>query len=213
MHARGVAAVEMKPSTGIGIALVSALTLASEGLRSDAKQAGSSGAAGGTRTPRGITPARTRPALGLALDRMRIADVQSWAAARGLACETRYRPASVVTCTDVPMAALWPGRTTGKIDELAFAFASDGRLVAVESVRRGLSSAEASRLFERIARDLATALGSNGERAGSSRAKDLAAAPTRAARLQYRFSDYAATVIAMNLDGQIALFEQYQSVL
>jgi hypothetical protein len=199
----------MKPSTGIGIALVSALTLASEGLSSDGQRDGS----GKTGARRGTTPARTRPALGMNLDRMRIADVQSWAAARGLACETRRRPAGVVTCTDVPIAALWPGRTAGRIDELAFAFDADGRLIAVESVRRGLSSAEASRLFDGITRDLAGALGSDGERAGNSAADYLAAAPMRTARLQYRFSDYAATVIALNLDGRIALFEQYQSVL
>jgi hypothetical protein len=35
----------------------------------------------------------------------------------------------------------------------------------------------------------------------------------RTARLQYRFSDYVATVTAMNLSGRIALREQYQSAL
>ena len=33
------------------------------------------------------------------------------------------------------------------------------------------------------------------------------------ARLRYRFSDYLATVTAMNLDGRVALREQYQSAL
>jgi len=33
----------------------------------------------------------------------------------------------------------------------------------------------------------------------------------RTARLQYRFTDYLATVTAMNLPGGVALREQYQS--
>jgi hypothetical protein len=162
---------------------------------------------------RGAPPAPARPALGLTLDRTRVADVQAWAAARYLACETRRGPSGVVTCTNVPMGALWPGRAAGQIDELAFAFASDGRLVAVDSLRRALSGTEASRLFDGIARDLAAALGSDGERAGSSAADDLAAAPLRTARLQYRFYDYVATVTATNVDGRIDLREQYQSGL
>jgi hypothetical protein len=162
---------------------------------------------------RGATPAPARPALGLTLDLTRVADVEAWAAARGLACKTRPRPSSAVTCSNVPLAALWPGRVAGKIDELAFAFAPDGRLIAVDSLRRGLSSAEASRLFDVIARDLAVALRSNGEREGDSAAAYLAAASMRSARLQYRFSDYVATVTATNLAGRIALREQYQSAL
>jgi hypothetical protein len=162
---------------------------------------------------RGTQPAPARPALGVTLDRTRVADVQAWAAARGLACETRRQPSSFVTCRDVPLAAVWPGRTAGTIDELAFAFAPDGRLVAVDSLRRTLSGAEASRLFDGIARELAAALGSGGARAGDSSAANLAAAPMRTARLQYRFSDYVATVTAMNLAGRVALREQYQSAL
>ena len=94
---------------------------------------------------RGTTPAPARPALGLSLDRTRVVDVRAWASARGLACEARQRPSSVVTCTNVPLTAVWPGRIAGSIDELAFAFAPDGRLVAVDSLRRALSGAAASR--------------------------------------------------------------------
>jgi len=162
---------------------------------------------------RGTAPAPARPALGLSLDRTRVVDVRAWASARGVACEARQRPSSVVTCTNVPLTAVWPGRIAGTIDELAFAFAPDGRLVAVDSLRRGLSGAAASRLFDELARELAAVLGPDGERVGDSTAAYLDEAPMRTARLRYRFSDYLATVTAMNLDGRVALREQYQSAL
>ena len=122
---------------------------------------------------RGTTPAPARPALGLNLDRTRLVDVRAWANARGLACDARQRPSSVVTCTNVPLAAVWPGRVAGTIDELAFAFAPDGRLVAVDSLRRALSGAAASRLFDELARELAAVLGPGGERVGDSSAAYL----------------------------------------
>jgi hypothetical protein len=160
---------------------------------------------------RGTKPAPARPALGLILDRTRAVDVRAWANARGLTCEARQQPSSVVTCTNVPLTAVWPGRSAGTIDELAFAFAPDGRLVAVDSLRRALSGAAASRLFDELTRELAAVLGPDGERVGDSTAAYLDEAPMRTARLRYRFSDYLATVTAMNLDGRVALREQYQS--
>jgi hypothetical protein len=162
---------------------------------------------------RGEAPAPARPALGHNLDRTRAADVEGWAAARGLACQTRQQPSSLITCTNVPLDALWPGRPAGRIDELVFAFAPDGRLICIDSLRRALSGAEASRLFEALARDLAAALGTNGERAGESTAAYLTGGPLRTARLRYRFSDYLATVTATNLPSGVALREQYQSAL
>ncbi len=39
----------------------------------------------------------------------------------------------------------------------------------------------------------------------------LAGGPLHSARVQYRFSDYLATVTAMNLPDGIALREQYES--
>jgi hypothetical protein len=80
-------------------------------------------------------------------------------------------------------------------------------------LRRALSGAEASRLFEALARELAAALGTNGERAGDTTASYLTGGPLRTARLRYRFSDYVATLTATNLPSGVALREQYQSAL
>ena len=162
---------------------------------------------------RGTARAPARPALGLLLDRTRAAEVLAWARGRGVTCVMRERPSVLVTCTNVPLAALWPGRPAGTLDELDFAFAPDGRLISVDSLRRALSGAEASRLFDERARDLYAMLGPGAERAGDSTATALAGAPMRTALLRYRFSDYVATVTAVNLDGRIALREQYQSAL
>jgi hypothetical protein len=160
---------------------------------------------------RGKAPAPSRPALGLALDVSRPAEVSAWAQARGLPCVSKERPSRMITCANVPAAALSRPPSDGIIDEVTFAFAPDGRLVSVDSLRRTLSAGDASRLFGDIADDLAAKLGSNGARVGEPTPAYLGSGMLHTARVQYRFADYLATVTAMNLSGRVALREQYES--
>jgi hypothetical protein len=165
----------------------------------------------GARALRGTVAAPARPALGLELDLAREADVAAWARARGLACVSRERPSAMLTCTGVPASALSSAAGAGMVDEVSFAFAPDGRLVSVDSLRRTLTAPEASRLFGRIADDLKAKLGTSGTRVGEPTPDYLGSGALHAARVQYRFTDYLATVTAMNLSGRVALREQYQS--
>ncbi|HVY37195.1 MAG TPA: hypothetical protein VHM31_04650 [Polyangia bacterium] len=153
----------------------------------------------GARELRGPAPAPVRPALGLDLDRARLADVQQWAAARGASCTARARPSSLLSCRQIP-----------SYDEVTFGFAPDGRLISVSALRTGLPGTEAAERFDVLQRSLSAQLGA-GTLAGQATAGALAGGPLHTARLQYRFSDYLATVTAMNLAGGIALREQYQS--
>lgn len=156
----------------------------------------------GVRALRGATAAPARPALGLQLDGARLPDVQRWAAARGGSCTARARPSALVTCRQSSAAS--------GSDEVTFGFAPDGRLVSVSRLRSGLAGTAAAGLFQDLRQALSPQLG-DGAQAGEATAAALAGAPLRTARLQYRFSDYLATVTAMNLPAGIALREQYES--
>jgi hypothetical protein len=165
----------------------------------------------GVNALRGTGLAPARPALGLALDVAQVADVAAWASARGLDCASKKRPSLTFTCTGVPASALASAADQGTIDELTFAFAPDGRLVGVDSLRRTMTAPDASWLFGLIADDLAAQLGTGGARVGEPTPAYLAGGALHTARVQYRFADYLATVTAMNLSGRVALREQYQS--
>ncbi len=154
----------------------------------------------GVRALRGQAVAPARPALGPALDVARLADVRAWAVAQGGACTARERPSSSLIC-----------RQLGAYDEVTFGFAPAGRLVSVSALREKLPGAEAAGRFADVRRRLAASLGGSGELSGDPTAAALTEAPLRVARLQYRFSDYLATVTAMNLPEGVALREQYQS--
>ncbi|HSS40817.1 MAG TPA: hypothetical protein VLT58_18780, partial [Polyangia bacterium] len=147
----------------------------------------------GVRELRGATPAPARPALGLQLDGARVADVQTWADGRGAICTARARPSSLLTCRQIPT-----------YDEVTFGFAPDGRLVSVSALRGHLPAGSAAGLFENLRQELSGQLG-GGLLAGEASAVALAGGPLHSARVQYRFSDYLATVTAMNLPDGIAL--------
>jgi hypothetical protein len=165
----------------------------------------------GVTSLRGTGLAPARPALGLALDVAQVADIATWASARGLACSSKKRPSLTFTCTGVPASALASAADRGTIDEVTFAFAPDGHLVGVDSLRRTMTAADASWLFGLITDDLAAQLGTGGARVGEPTPAYLAGGALHTARVQYRFADYLATVTAMNLSGRVALREQYQS--
>ena len=96
------------------------------------------------------------------------------------------------------------------VDQIVFSFAPDGRLVSVDRLRSTLTAVEASRLFGQAADELTAALGP-GQLVGDATPAYLAAGSMHTARLAYRFSDYLATITAMNISGRIVMHEQYES--
>jgi hypothetical protein len=159
---------------------------------------------------RGNAPAASRPAFGLALDVTTEADAKAWAAARGLDCVSAQRPTRHLTCNNVPAKRL-TGARDGQLDELNLTFFPDGRLLGVETLRRHLDGDEAARLFTAITTALDAHVGTATERAGTPTAEYLDGGAMHTAFARYRYSDYLATVTAMNLSGRVALREQYQS--
>ena len=154
-------------------------------------------------------PSPTRPAVGQTLDVSRAADVTTWARARGLACVESARPSHTNQCEGSVGEPARDARVP-PVDQIVFAFAPEGRLVSVDRLRSRLTAAEASRLFGQTADELATALGP-GRLAGDATPDYLASGSMHVARLAYRFSDYLATVTAMNIAGRVVMHEQYES--
>ena len=162
---------------------------------------------------RGPTPAAARPAFGLALDASTELQVTVWTAARGLDCTAAARPTRRLTCLDVPASALPTAAAGTVLDEVSFTFFPDGRLLGVETLRRQLTGDEAARLFTTITDDLDARVGRATERAGAASAAYLDGGAMHTAFARYRYSNFLATVTAMNLSGRVALREQYQSAV
>jgi len=154
-----------------------------------------------------------RPALGQTLDVSRAPEVLAWTRARGLVCAASVRPVHALTCEGggAPGAAAARSRPgSPPADQVVFAFAPDGRLVSVDRLRSTLTAAEASRLFGQTADELAAALGP-GQLVGEATPEYLTGGSMHAVRVAYRFSDYLATVAAVNVGGRIVMHEQYES--
>jgi len=162
----------------------------------------------GVASLRSVAPSPARPALGQKLDVTRAADVRAWAGEHGFACTESIRPAHVLKCGAAGVAVLDP--KAPPTDQIAFAFAPDGRLIGVDRLRSTLTPPEASRLFGEAAEALGAALGP-AELAGEATPAYLAGGVMHTARLAYRFSDYLATVTAMNVGRRVVLHEQYES--
>lgn len=159
---------------------------------------------------RTAVPSPARPALGQTLDVSRAIDVNAWAQARGLACTEEMRPSHAIRCAGLAgQPAVDP--QAPPTEQIVFSFAPDGRLVSVDWLRSRLTAAEASRLFSYAAAKLTSALGSRGQMVGDATPSYLAGGSMRTARLQYRYSDYLATVTAMNISGRVVMHEQYES--
>lgn len=156
------------------------------------------------RNVRGSGAAPARPALGFALYRTTLAEVEAWARARGLACEAA-RAGALYRCSAVPASAIALG-ASGTYDDVAFGFRlSDRRLVNLTTLRTGLAPEDAAARMQAITGALRQALGGPAESAAGG------AGP---AYVAYRFADYAADVTSMRLPGRgNALREHYMAPL
>jgi hypothetical protein len=159
---------------------------------------------------RTAVPSRARPALGQALDVSRPIDVNAWTRAQGLACVEEARPSHAIRCAGLAGHPAADPKAP-PADQIVFSFAPDGRLVGVDRLRSTLTAAEASRLFSRAAGELTATLGPGGQMIGDATPAYLAGGSMHTARLQYRYSDYLATITAMNISGRVVMHEQYES--
>ena len=159
---------------------------------------------------RTAVPSPARPALGQALDVSRASDVKAWTDARGLACAEETRPSHAIRCSGV-VGQPAPDPKGPPSYQIVFSFAPDGRLVSVDRLRSTLTASAAARLFSQVSGELTATLGPGGRMVGDATPAYLAGGSMHTARLQYRYSDYLATITAMNISGRLVLHEQYES--
>ena len=162
---------------------------------------------------RGTAQAPERPALGFELERSGETAVLHWVGQYRLRCRSETRGLRSLECADVPAAALGIPDSEGRVDSLTLAFDADGRVVAVDALRRRLEARRAADALEAAGARLYDSLGPPTETLGETDASYLAGAPFRTAFVRYRFRDYVATVAAVHLpEGGIAVREQYLAV-
>jgi hypothetical protein len=161
----------------------------------------------------GAHPAPERPALGFELQRSSETAVLRWAERHRLRCRSETRGLRSLECEDVPPVALGVPDSEGRVDSLTLAFDAEGRVVAVDALRRKLEAHRASDALRAAGTRLAERLGRPTETLGESDAVYLSGGPFRTAFVRYRFRDYVATVAAVHLpDEGLAVREQYLAV-
>jgi hypothetical protein len=162
----------------------------------------------GLRRVRGDRPAPARPALGMQLGRSTARDVQAWQRREGVQCDAIKRGFDYLRCRGVPAAAL--GETGPAISEAWFSFDASGRLVGVDAYRRGMDDRGTAIAWQEARARLETELGAPSRSLGDASPAALRASALQTARIEYRYSDYLATVTAANLPyAGLAVREQY----
>ncbi len=164
----------------------------------------------GAQANRGTSPAPARPALGFVLERTSLADVRTWTKSHRLSCDEPH-PALIV-CTKVPATLLGLPAGESAVDDLALGFNQRDLLVNATTFRSHLTPDAAASAARQIVSGLASALGPAAATAGTFDAAHLAQAPASSvAVLSYRYSDYVASVSAMNMPEGATVREQYMS--
>jgi hypothetical protein len=168
------------------------------------------GHAQGLAAVRGTTPAPQRPALGLLLEQTTEADALAWAQEKKMQCDTVVRGLRYLRCRGVPADAL--GIVGPPISEMWLSFAPTSKLIGLNVYRRGLSPSDLDTAWLSSVGRLQAHLGTPSVQAGDASAGALMRSDYATARVQYRFSNYIATVTAANLSyAGLSLREQYVS--
>jgi hypothetical protein len=152
-----------------------------------------------------------RPALGFVLDSTTLAEVHAWAARERVDCEDTR--AGLVTCSHVSPVSVGRPAVEGVIDELALAFDTRGHLVNLTTFRSHMRSGDAAKAADDVALRLSGELGPADHANGSFDARRLSVPGADSlAAVAYRYKDYFADVMAMNLPASGAsVREHYMS--
>lgn len=158
---------------------------------------------------RGTSAAPSRPALGFELDRTTRDEARAWAQHVHVSCEDVRE--GVVSCRDVPAAALGLPEGDGPASELHLGFNTRGVLVDVSTMRLHVRPEPVADIESR----LEATVGLPQQQSGRFDEASLAAAPAGdIATVRYRYSDYFAELIAMRFrDEGLVLREHYMSAM
>ena len=159
-----------------------------------------------------VSPAAARPALGFELDKMRKSELDAWAAGHGVSCVSIAGNQNLQRCTGVSAAAVGQSSDLGSLEEVTFEFQSSGDLVNVQTLRRGLTPAQAAHTVDALERGAAAALGKPSTLGGEPTVAHLSRGLLATYVAVHAFTDYRATVSATNLaQTGIMVREEYLS--
>lgn len=151
--------------------------------------------------------AAARPAFGFTLDRTTKGEVFTWAGAAGLACREELGGAAV-RCER---------GERGDLRDVFFRFDPRGALVAVDAVHIGTSPGAAAERARSVVASIERAAGSPTATRGEPSEAHLGAGRLSQAATEFRFSDYAADVVATSFtvdpaSPDVVVREQYRSL-
>ena len=159
---------------------------------------------------KGNDKAPNRPALGFSLDQTTIHEAANWLQGKGLKCIHGVRGYAFLHCHKVSSRALGLD-SSSLIDEMDLSFNSQGKLIAVNILRRKLSALQGVDLIAAISQTLKGSLGLPTKIIGINDVKTFALA-MNSVSIEYNFKHYLAKVTASYLPWSgVVLYEQYMS--
>jgi hypothetical protein len=151
----------------------------------------------------GGADAATHPALAFELGRTSRAEVEHWASATLASCH-EGAVTSVLECTDVTTFG------TPAISRLTLQFDAKSRLVSVDLLRAAPNVYEVLPHFSALERELAERVGPVTSSVGAANATFITSTPLQTVARDYRFRDYQAQLMLLNLGKRgFRLREQY----
>jgi hypothetical protein len=160
---------------------------------------------------RGAAPSSGKPALGFALDKTSKQDIQAWAKAHDISCQTPKVGADL-DCSNVP-AGLLAGQGGPAAKSVWFTFDSRDRLVSLTAIRYDGDPGAAASVYANTVSGLSKAAGPPSQSQGESTAEYLSAGLWRQARTNFAFNDYHALASVTQIrQGEFMLVEEYRSL-
>ena len=164
----------------------------------------------GLATLRGHEAAPARPALGMNLEHTTEADARVWADAHGAKCETAVHGYRYLHCRGVPARALTSDGPA--ITDLWLSFGVSGTLVGIDAYRRGIDASGTRAAWLAATGGLQSKLGKPAVAFGDPSPAALMSSALQTARVQYRYTNYIATVTVAHLARSgLSIREQYMS--
>ncbi|HEY6034217.1 MAG TPA: hypothetical protein VIV58_08160 [Kofleriaceae bacterium] len=145
-------------------------------------------------------------ALGFRLGATTRADIESWAAARGLGCTAKHGGASI-ECANVAAQLLPRSPSALFVTGAWFGFDAAGTLTSLRTIRRIGNARGVVAAFDATNRGLARAASAPPDRSGSP--GELALGALRQASAEYRTPEVVARVRATNMGNGFVLTEDY----
>ena len=161
---------------------------------------------------RGSEAAVSHPGIAIRLGATRD-ELASWASTNGAKCEDQ-RSGLEVRCTNVPAMSTSAGENDRvRVDALTFGFDVEGHLVSTLAMQSTSSPDAAAQAVRSRANELTQQAGPVTSHIGETTPEYLASGTLRQARAEFKFSDYHASVAAMNMGNDRYVISEVRELI